>query len=159
MYRMQVFDKSTTGMHWHIHKDGAHFFREYEKAGRKMEVAVAIGVEPAVTYAATAPMPRGVDEMLLAGFIRRKPVTLVPAVTVDIEVPAEADYVITLCAEADAACPALPARRERLAWHLDDPAAVPGNREQRLTAFRAVRDEIERRLRAFLARAGTEVRR
>jgi len=75
------------------------------------------------------------------------------------EVPAEADYVITLCAEADAACPALPARRERLAWHLDDPAAVPGNREQRLTAFRAVRDEIERRLRAFLARAGTEVRR
>jgi len=75
------------------------------------------------------------------------------------EVPAEADYVITLCAEADATCPALPARRERLAWHLDDPAAVPGNREQRLTAFRAARDEIERRLRAFLARAGTEVRR
>jgi arsenate reductase len=75
------------------------------------------------------------------------------------EVPAEADYVITLCAEADAACPVLPARRERLAWHLDDPAAVPGNRGQRLMAFRAARDEIERRLRAFLARAGTEVQR
>ena len=94
MYRMQVFDKNTTGMHWHIHKDGAHFFREYEKAGRKMEAAVAIGVEPAITYAATAPMPRGVDEMLLAGFIRRKPVTLVPAVTVDIEVPAEAEIIL-----------------------------------------------------------------
>ncbi len=75
------------------------------------------------------------------------------------EVPADADYVITLCAEADAACPVLPARRERLAWHLDDPAAVSGNREERLKAFRAARDEIERRLRAFLVRAEATVRR
>lgn len=94
MYRMQVFDKNTTGMHWHIHKDGAHFFREYEKTGRKMEVAVAVGTDPAITYAATAPMPRGMDEMLLAGFIRQKPVTLVPAVSVDIEVPAEAEIIL-----------------------------------------------------------------
>jgi len=94
MYRMQVYDRKTTGMHWHIHKDGAHFFHEYRRAGRKMEVAVAIGTDPAVTYAATAPLPRGIDEMLLAGFIRGRPVELVKAVTVDIEVPAEAEIVL-----------------------------------------------------------------
>jgi len=94
MYRMQVFDKNTTGMHWHTHKDGAHFFREYESQGRRMEVAVAIGTEPVITYAATAPLPPGIDEMLLAGFIRRKAVKLVPAITVDIEVPAEAEIIL-----------------------------------------------------------------
>lgn len=94
MYRLQVFDRNTTGMHWHIHKDGAHFFREYEKAGKKMEVAVAIGADPAVTYAASAPLPHGLDEMLLAGFIRKAPVKLVPAVTIDLEVPAEAEIVL-----------------------------------------------------------------
>jgi 4-hydroxy-3-polyprenylbenzoate decarboxylase len=94
MYRMQVYDRNTTGMHWHIHKDGAHFFHEYRRAGMKMEVVVAIGTDPAVTYAATAPLPRGIDEMLLAGFIRGRPVELVKAVTVDIEVPAEAEIVL-----------------------------------------------------------------
>ena len=94
MYRMQVFDKNTTGMHWHTHKDGAHFFREYESRGQRMEVAVAIGTSPALTYAATAPLPPGIDEMLLAGFIRRKAVKLVPAVTVDLEVPAEAEIIL-----------------------------------------------------------------
>lgn len=94
MYRMQIFDKSTTGMHWHTHKDGAHFFREYESQGRRMAVAVAIGTDPAVTYAATAPLPPGIDELLLAGFIRRKAVKLVRAVTVDLEVPAEAEIIL-----------------------------------------------------------------
>jgi 4-hydroxy-3-polyprenylbenzoate decarboxylase len=94
MYRLQIFDQNTTGMHWHIHKDGAHFYHEYARLGRRMEVAVAIGTDPAVTYAATAPMPRGVDELLLAGFIRRKPVRLTKCVTVDIEVPAEAEIVL-----------------------------------------------------------------
>ncbi len=94
MYRMQVYDGRTTGMHWHIHKDGSHHFNEYRKAGTRMEVAVAVGTDPAVTYAATAPMPRGVDEMLLAGFIRQKPVVMVKGVTVDIEVPAEAEFVL-----------------------------------------------------------------
>lgn len=94
MYRMQVYDMNTTGMHWHIHKDGAHHFNEYRKAGKRMEAAVAIGTEPAVTYAATAPMPRGVDEMILAGFIRQKPVAMVKGITVDIEVPAEAEFVL-----------------------------------------------------------------
>lgn len=94
MYRMQVYDGKTTGMHWHIHKDGSHHYNEYRRAGRRMEVAVAIGADPAITYAATAPLPRGVDEMILAGFIRQRPVIMVKAVTVDIEVPAEAEFVL-----------------------------------------------------------------
>ncbi|OPY69664.1 MAG: 3-octaprenyl-4-hydroxybenzoate carboxy-lyase [Syntrophorhabdaceae bacterium PtaU1.Bin034] len=94
MYRLQVFDRNTMGMHWHIHKDGAQYFHEHGRAGKRMEVAVAIGTDPAVTYAATAPMPFGIDEMLLAGFIRQAPVKLVKGVTVDIEVPAEAEIVL-----------------------------------------------------------------
>jgi 4-hydroxy-3-polyprenylbenzoate decarboxylase len=94
MYRMQIFDKNTTGMHWHIHKDGSHHYNEYRKAGKKMEVAVAVGTDPAITYAATAPAPRGVDEMILAGFIRQAPVEMVKGITVDIEVPAEAEFIL-----------------------------------------------------------------
>jgi 4-hydroxy-3-polyprenylbenzoate decarboxylase len=94
MYRLQVYDRNTTGMHWHIHKDGSHYFREYREAGRRMPVAVAIGTDPATTFAATAPLPRGIDEMLLAGFIRRKPVPMVRCRTVDLEVPAEAEFVL-----------------------------------------------------------------
>lgn len=94
MYRMQVFDRYTTGMHWHIHKDGSHYFQEYRRAGRRMPVAVAIGTDPAVTYAATAPLPRGMDEILLAGFIRRRRVPMVRCLTVDLEVPAEAEFVL-----------------------------------------------------------------
>ena len=94
MYRLQVFDRNTTGMHWHIHKDGSHYFQEYRKAGRRMEVAVAIGADPAVTWAATAPLPQGIDEMLLAGFIRKKPVRMVRCVSIDMEVPAEAEFVL-----------------------------------------------------------------
>ena len=94
MYRMQVFDRNSTGMHWHIHKDGSHYFNEYRKAGMKMPVAVAIGADPAIIYSATAPMPRGIDEMLLAGFIRKKPVTMAKCLTVDMEVPAEAEFVL-----------------------------------------------------------------
>ncbi len=94
MYRLQVFDRYTTGMHWHIHKDGSHYFHEYRKAGKRMPVAVAIGTDPATTYAATAPLPRGIDEMLLAGFIRRKPVPMARCLTVDLEVPAEAEFVL-----------------------------------------------------------------
>lgn len=94
MYRMQVYDSNTTGMHWHIHKDGAHHFHEYLRAGKRMEVAVAVGTDPAITYSATAPLPRGIDEMLLAGFIRQKPVEMVKCVTVDIDVPAEAEFII-----------------------------------------------------------------
>lgn len=94
MYRLQVFDRRTTGMHWHIHKDGSNYFSEYRRAGRRMPVAVAIGADPATIYAATAPMPRNVDEMILAGFIRNRPVTMTRCKTVDMEVPAEAEFVL-----------------------------------------------------------------
>ncbi|MBW2100477.1 MAG: menaquinone biosynthesis decarboxylase, partial [Deltaproteobacteria bacterium] len=94
MYRMQVFDKKTTGMHWHIHKDGSHYYNEYCRAKKRMPVAVAIGADPATIYAATAPMPQGLDEMILAGFIRKKPVKMAKCLTIDMEVPAEAEFVI-----------------------------------------------------------------
>jgi len=94
LYRMQVFDKQTTAMHWHIHKDGAHFFHEYQKANKRMEVVVALGADPATCYAASAPMPYGIDEFLLAGFIRKKPVPLVKCKTIDLEVPAHAEIVL-----------------------------------------------------------------
>ena len=94
MYRMQIFDRNTTGMHWHIHKDGSHYFNEYTEAGKRMPVAVAIGADPATTYAATAPLPRGVDEILLAGFIRKRPVRMARCLTVDLEVPAEAEFIL-----------------------------------------------------------------
>ena len=101
MYRLQEFDGRTTGMHWHIHKDGAHFFHEYRKANRRMEVAVAIGADPATIYAATAPLPRGVDELLLAGFFRGRGVETVKCKTVDIEVPANAEFVLEGYVEPD----------------------------------------------------------
>ena len=94
MYRMQVYDKKTTGMHWHIHKDGASHYDEYKKAGKRMEVAVAIGTDPVVTYSATAPLPYGVDELLFAGMIRKKGVELVKCKTIDMEVPATAEIIL-----------------------------------------------------------------
>jgi 4-hydroxy-3-polyprenylbenzoate decarboxylase len=95
MYRLQEFNRTSTGMHWHIHKDGAGNYHEHARLGRKrMEVAVAIGCDPATVFAATAPMPHGVDELLLAGFIREKPVRLVKCLTVDLEVPAGAEIAL-----------------------------------------------------------------
>jgi 4-hydroxy-3-polyprenylbenzoate decarboxylase len=94
MYRMQVYDRNTTGMHWHIHKHGAQHFEKARKLGQKLEVAVALGGDPALTYASTAPLPDTIEEYLFAGFLRRAPVELMPAKTVDLEVPAHADMVL-----------------------------------------------------------------
>lgn len=95
MYRMQVFEKNLTGMHWHLHKVSARHFRRYKELGKKMPVAVAIGGDPVYTYAATAPMPDNMDEYMLAGFIRKKRVELVKCITQpEIEVPADADFII-----------------------------------------------------------------
>jgi len=94
MYRMQVYDKKTTGMHWHIHKDGASHYRKKQQHGERLEAAVALGGDPAVIYAATAPLPADIDEMLLAGFLRRQPVEMVPCETVDIKVPANAEFIL-----------------------------------------------------------------
>jgi len=94
LYRMQVFDSRTTAMHWHLHKVGArHFQRQKEKKGR-MELAACLGGDPALIYAATAPLPDQIDEFLFTGFLRKKRLELVKAVTVDVEVPANADIVI-----------------------------------------------------------------
>lgn len=94
LYRMQVFEPTMTGMHWHRHKVSARHFNEYKKLGEKMPVAVALGGDPVNTYAATAPLPDGVDEYMLAGFIRKKKVELVQCLTQDIQVPADADIII-----------------------------------------------------------------
>ena len=94
MYRMQIFEKNLTGMHWHKHKVGARHFEEYKKLGKKMPFAVALGGDPAYTYSATAPMPDNMDEFLLAGFLRKQRVELVKCITQDIEVPVDADIII-----------------------------------------------------------------
>ena len=95
MYRLQKYDSKTTGMHWHIHKNGAENFRDTKaKGGDKIEAAVAIGTDPVLTYAATAPLPRDIDEMVFAGFLRHKSVEMVKCKTVDIEVPAHAEIIL-----------------------------------------------------------------
>jgi len=91
MYRLQLFDSQTTGMHWHVHHDGAANFRE---ADGRLEVAVALGTDPAVTYAATAPLPPGIDELMFAGFLKGEAVELARCRTVDLEVPADAEIVL-----------------------------------------------------------------
>jgi len=94
LYRMQVFDARTTGMHWHLHKVGARHFQHRKNSVGKMELAVCLGGDPAMIYAATAPLPDQIDEILFAGFLRNKGIELTKAVTVDIEVPANTDIVI-----------------------------------------------------------------
>ncbi|MGO4292302.1 menaquinone biosynthesis decarboxylase [Chitinophaga sp. RAB17] len=95
MYRMQVFEKDMTGMHWHKHKVSAKHFMEYKKLNKRMPVAVVLGGDPVYTYSATAPLPENVDEYMLAGFLRKKKVELVKCITQpEIEVPADADFVI-----------------------------------------------------------------
>ncbi|MEZ7892615.1 MAG: menaquinone biosynthesis decarboxylase [Candidatus Wallbacteria bacterium] len=95
MYRMQVFSKNTTGMHWHKHKDGAYIAAIFKENGNlKVPVSVALGADPAVTFAAAAPLPQGIDEMIFAGFLRNKPVKLVKSELSDIKVPAEAEIIL-----------------------------------------------------------------
>jgi len=94
MYRMQLFGNDITGMHWHLHKNSARHYQEYKRLGLKMPVAVALGGDPACTYAASAPLPDNIDEYVLAGFLRKQKVELVKCLTCDLEVPAEADFII-----------------------------------------------------------------
>src|SRR6476660_7246482 len=91
MYRMQVLDRATTAMHWQIHKDGR---ADYLATDGRIEVAVALGLDPVTTYSASAPLPKHIDEFMLAGFLRGEPVQLVQAKTVDLEVPANAEIVL-----------------------------------------------------------------
>ena len=94
MYRMQIYDERTSGMHWQLQKVGARHGRRYYETASRMPVAVFLGGDPACTFAATAPLPDGLDEFLLAGYLRRKSVELVKCETNDLEVPANADFVI-----------------------------------------------------------------
>lgn len=94
MYRMQVMDGKTTGMHWHRHKTGANHYEAWKEKGEKMPVSVVLGGDPVYTYAATAPLPQGVDEYILAGFLRKKRVKMVKCISNDLWVPDDADIVI-----------------------------------------------------------------
>ncbi len=94
MYRMQVFSQNTTGMHWHIHKTGAIHYTEAKQKDRKIPIAVCLGGDPVYTYCATAPLPHGINEYILAGVLRQKAVNLVPCITQNIYVPEDVDIVI-----------------------------------------------------------------
>jgi 4-hydroxy-3-polyprenylbenzoate decarboxylase len=94
MYRMQIYDERTAGMHWQLQKVGARHGRRYYETGTRMPVAVFLGGDPVFTFCATAPLPDGLDEFLLAGYLRKKSVELVKCETNDLEVPADADIVI-----------------------------------------------------------------
>ncbi|MGB9630263.1 MAG: menaquinone biosynthesis decarboxylase, partial [Thermodesulfobacteriota bacterium] len=94
MYRLQIFDSKTLGVHWHPQKGGAQHLRLAEKRGERLEVAVALGPDPTTLYSAAAPLPEGLDEILFAGFLRGEPVELIKCVTVSLEVPAHSQFVI-----------------------------------------------------------------
>jgi 4-hydroxy-3-polyprenylbenzoate decarboxylase len=95
MYRMQVFDERTAGMHWQTHKQGAEHYRRMGAHGRtRMDVAVAIGADPATMYSAILPLPPDLDEMMISGFLRQSPVEMVKCQTCDLEVPAQAEIVL-----------------------------------------------------------------
>ncbi len=94
MYRIQIYDDRATGMHWQLQKVGARHGRRYYETGTRMPVAIFLGGDPVFTFAATAPLPDGLDEFLLAGYLRKKSVELVKCETNDLEVPANADFVI-----------------------------------------------------------------
>ena len=94
MYRMQIYDERSAGMHWQLQKVGARHGRRYYETGTRMPVAVFLGGDPVFAFCATAPLPDGLDEFLLAGYLRKKSVELVKCETNDLEVPANADFVI-----------------------------------------------------------------
>ena len=94
MYRMQVLNRNTTAMHWQRHKVGARHYDLAKRGGERLEVAAALGGDPATIYSATAPLPPAIDEFIFTGFLRRSPMGLVRGVTVDLDVPAEAEIVL-----------------------------------------------------------------
>ena len=94
VYRMQIFDERTTAMHWQVHKVGARHGKRYYERNEPMPVAVALGGDPALSFSATAPLPDGLDEILFAGFLRRKSIEMVKCKTIDLEVPAGVDLVL-----------------------------------------------------------------
>ncbi|MEX0887485.1 MAG: UbiD family decarboxylase domain-containing protein [Phycisphaeraceae bacterium] len=94
MYRAQIIGPRRTAMHWHIHHDGARHWRAWKKLGKPMPCAIVLGGESVLPYAATAPLPPGISELLMAGFLNGKGIELVPCKTIDMQVPANAEIVI-----------------------------------------------------------------
>lgn len=94
MYRMQVFDKSTTGMHWQIQKGGGFHYYHAEKLGKDLELAVALGTDPALLLATIAALPEGIDEAMFAGFLRGRRTEFVKAKSLSISVPANAEFIL-----------------------------------------------------------------
>lgn len=94
LYRMHVYDNQTTGMHWQIHKDGAEHFRRLKQKGARLPVAVCLGADPLHLFAAACPLPYGIDEFMLSGFLRGEAVKLVKCKTIDLEVPVNAEIVL-----------------------------------------------------------------
>ncbi len=94
MYRVQIYDRSTTGMHWQMHKVGAQHHREAQQKSQLIEAAVCLGGDPCLPFCALAPLPEEIDEMMFAGFLRGKPVEMVGCETIDVRVPADCEYVL-----------------------------------------------------------------
>ena len=102
MYRMQIYDERAAGMHWQTHKQGAEHYRRLRALGKtRMDVAVAIGADPATMFSSILPLPPDLDEMLMAGFLRNDPVEMVKCQTCDMEVPAQAEIVLEGYVELD----------------------------------------------------------
>lgn len=94
MYRMQLVDKKTTGMHWQSHKTGSRHYKAAKEKGEKIPVSIYLGGDPALIFAGACPLPDGIDEMLYAGFLRGQSVKMVKCITNDLEVPADADFIL-----------------------------------------------------------------
>ena len=94
MYRMQVFDAKTTGMHWQIQKGGGFHYYQADKINKPLELAVALGTDPAMLLATIAPLPEGIDEAMFAGFLRKKSTQLVGGRSISISVPANAEFIL-----------------------------------------------------------------
>lgn len=94
IYRMQIYDEKTTGMHWHPHKGGAAHYHEAKKLGKDLEVAVVLGGDPKMIFSAIAPLPEGMDELAFASYLRGKPIPMVPGKSISLSVPANAEFVI-----------------------------------------------------------------
>ncbi len=94
IYRMQIYDSTTAGMHWHPHKGGAAHYHEAAKLGRDLEAAVVLGGDPKMIFTAIAPLPEGMDELAFAGYLRGSPIPMVQGKTISYRVPANAEFII-----------------------------------------------------------------
>jgi 4-hydroxy-3-polyprenylbenzoate decarboxylase len=128
MYRCQLLGPRTMAMHWHMHHDGARHWRSWKQKGEPMPVAIALGGESVLPYAATAPMPPGISELLLAGFLNRGAIPLVPCKTVPLDVPANSEIVIEGFVRTDAGFPGFDPRHSPFSA-LSSPRGADGRRE------------------------------